>query len=144
MLGRILNAKFVPSSPDAGLLALRIGAGLVLFLRHGWEKVSPLSLTNPQFPNPLHIGSNISWVIAMLSDGIFSLLIVLGVGTRWLSLYCFMNIFVAWSLVHHFVFFGKTPAGEHGELTVLYFAALIALMIAGPGRYSIDAQLADK
>jgi hypothetical protein len=58
MLGRILKAKFVPTSTDFGLLLLRIGTGLILFLRHGWEKVSTLSLVNPSFPDPLHVGHN--------------------------------------------------------------------------------------
>jgi len=144
MLGRILNAKFVPSSSDVGLLVLRIGAGLILFLRHGWEKVSQLTLINPHFPDPLHIGHSTTWVLAVLSDGICSLLIVLGVGTRWLSLYCFFNIFVAWALVHHFTFLGKSPGADHGELIALYLVAFAALMAAGPGRYSVDARLAEK
>ena len=144
MIGRILNAKFVPKSTDAGLLLLRVGAGLILFLRHGWEKVSLLTLINPKFPDPLHIGHNTTWVLAMLSDGICSLLIILGVGTRWLSLYCFFNIFIAWALVHHFTFLGKSPGADHGELIALYLVAFAALMVAGPGRYSIDALVAEK
>jgi putative oxidoreductase len=144
VIGRILNAKFVPKSTDAGLLLLRVGAGLILFLRHGWEKVSLLTLINPKFPDPLHIGHNTTWVLAMLSDGICSLLIILGVGTRWLSLYCFFNIFIAWALVHHFTFLGKSPGADHGELIALYLVAFAALMVAGPGRYSIDALVAEK
>jgi putative oxidoreductase len=141
MLARFLNARFVPSSCDAGLLVLRIGTGLILFLRHGWEKVSLLTLINLHFPDPLHIGHSTSWVLAMTSDGICSLLIILGVATRWLSLWCFVNIFVAWSLVHHFSFVGKSPGADHGELIALYLSALIALMVAGPGRYSVDAMV---
>ena len=141
MLSRFLNAKFVPSSTDAGLLVLRIGTGLVLFLRHGWEKVSQLTLSNPHFPDPIHIGHSTSWVIAMLADGICSLLIILGVGTRWLSLYCFVNILVACSLIHHFTFLGKTPGADHGELIALYLSAFLALMVAGSGRYSVDAMV---
>lgn len=142
MFSRILNAKFVPTSTDAGLLLLRIGTGLILFLRHGWEKVSLLTLSNPRFPDPLHIGHNTTWVLAMLGDGICSLLIVLGVGTRWLSFFCFFNIFVAWALVHNFTFLGKSAGADHGELIALYLSALLALMVAGPGRYSVDAQVA--
>jgi putative oxidoreductase len=77
----------------------------------------------------------------MTSDGICSLLIIFGVGTRWLSLYCFVNIFVAWSLIHHFVFLGKIPGADHGELIALYLSAFVALMVAGPGRYSVDAMV---
>jgi putative oxidoreductase len=141
VLSRFLNAKFVPSSTDAGLLILRIGTGLILFLRHGWEKVSQLTLSNPHFPDPIHLGHSTSWVIAMLGDGICSLLVILGVGTRWLSLYCFLNILVAWSFIHHFTFLGKSPGADHGELITLYLSALLALMVAGPGRYSVDAIL---
>ena len=144
MLGRILNAKFISSNYDGGLLVLRVGAGLVLFLRHGWEKVSQMTLINPNFPDPLHIGHSLTWTLALLSDGICSLLIVLGVGTRWLALYCFFNIFVAWALVHHFTFLGKSPGADHGELIALYLVAFAALMVAGPGRYSVDGRLADR
>jgi putative oxidoreductase len=144
MFGRVLNARFAPASTDAGLLLLRVGAGLILFMRHGWEKVSQLTLSNPHFPDPLHIGHNSSWVLATLSDGVCSLLIVLGFGTRWLSLYCFFNIFIAWALIHHFMFLGKTPGADHGELIALYLTAFAALMAAGPGRFSVDAQLTNK
>jgi putative oxidoreductase len=141
VIGRILNAKFVPSSSDVAVLVLRVSTGLILFLRHGWEKVSQLTLLNPHFPDPLHIGHNTSWVLAMLSDGVCSLLIVLGVGTRWLSFYCFFNIFIAWAFVHHFTFFGKTQGADHGELIALYLVSFASLIVAGPGRYSIDAKL---
>ena len=47
-----------------------------------------------------------------------------------------VNIFVAWSMVHHFLFFGR--GADHGEAIVLYLGAYLALAMAGPGRYSID------
>jgi putative oxidoreductase len=144
MLGRILNAKFIPTSSDGGLLVLRVATGFILFMRHGWEKVSQMTLMNPSFPDPLHIGHNLTWTLAMLSDGICSLLIVLGVGTRWLSFYCFFNIFVAWALVHHFTFLGKSAGADHGELIALYLGAFAALMVASPGRFSVDAMVAQK
>lgn len=141
MLGRFLNAKFAPTSADAGLLLLRIGTGLILFMRHGWEKVSQMTLVNPKFPDLLGLGHNGTWVLAMLSDGVFSLLLVIGVGTRWIALYSFVEIFIAWAMVHHFSFLGKSPAADHGELIALYLSAFLALMVAGAGRYSVDAAL---
>jgi putative oxidoreductase len=79
-----------------------------------------------------------------LSDVVCALLITLGVGTRWLAAFCFVDIFVAFALVHHFTFTGKSPDADHGELIVQYLIALAALIIGGPGRYSIDGMLADK
>ena len=88
------------------------------------------------FPNPLHIGVVPSLLFATLSDGICTLLIIIGFATRWAALVCFINIFVALVFVHHFVIFG--PQGDHGELMLLYLAALITLILAGARKYSID------
>ena len=143
MLGRFLNARFVPANTDVGLLLLRIGTGSILFMRHGWEKISRLSFSNPNFPDPLHIGNHASWTLAMVGDGILSLLLVAGIGTRWIALYSFVQIFVAFAFMQHFVFFGKVPGADHSELIALYLSALLSLMFTGPGRYSVDAALAD-
>jgi putative oxidoreductase len=146
MLGRILKAGFVPTCTDLGILLLRVGAGSTLFLRHGWEKVSTLTFVNDHFPDPLGIGHSTSWAITLLCDGVASLLIVLGIGTRWLAALAFVNITIAWAFVHHFSFWdlpGKKLSGDHGELIVLYLWAFAALMVTGSGKYSVEGMLKD-
>ena len=137
-----VKLDFLPYSSDAGLLALRVCAGLSLFLKHGTEKIFHFSSMAAHFPNPIHIGATPSLAIAMIGDAICSVLIILGFATRWACLFAFANIFVAWSLVHHYAFFGRT--GGHGELIVLYLAAFLAIFIAGPGRFSLDKRLRRK
>src|SRR5208337_1384020 len=88
------------------------------------------------FPDPLHIGVVPSLIFATLSDGICSVLLVLGLGTRWAALVIFINIGVAWAFVHHFQFFGHQ--GDHGELIVVYLGVMVALFLSGAGKYSID------
>jgi uncharacterized membrane protein YphA (DoxX/SURF4 family) len=53
-------------------------------------------------------------------------------------------VFVAWAFVHHFAFLGKSPDSGHGEVMVLYLAAMLTLLIAGPGAASIDQILSRK
>jgi putative oxidoreductase len=89
------------------------------------------------FPNPVHIGPIPSLIIAMIADGICMPLLVLGLFTRWAALWSFCNLLVAWAFVHHFQFAGR--GGDHGELIVVYMGLMLALAIAGPGKYSIDA-----
>lgn len=139
MFKRLLLFKFVPASRDFGLLVLRVIVFLSLFSKHGTEKLFHFHAMSAHFPNPLHIGVVPSLIFAMVADGICSLLLVVGLATRWAALIVFVNIGVAWALVHHFVFFG--PQGSHGELIVLYLAAALALFFTGPGCYSIDAAL---
>ena len=138
----LLTMRFLPKQTDLGLVMLRIGLGITLFLRHGWEKrPGHWQQFLSAFPDPIGIGSQASFLFAFTGDFICTLLLIVGFGTRWASLFCFLNILVAWAFVHHFAFLGKDPASDHGELIVLYLVALLALLIAGPGHASIDAFL---
>ncbi len=128
-----------PFAADWGLLCLRVWFGLSLFLKHGWEKPTNFAQMLQHFPNPLHVGPVPSLIFALISDAICSILVLLGLGTRWAALWILANIFVAWSLVHHFQFFGR--GGDHGEAIVLYLGGFLAIAILGPGRFSLDYKL---
>jgi putative oxidoreductase len=141
MFRQFLLMRAFPYKVDWGLLALRLIAAIPLFLKHGTEKLFRFHHMLDFFPNPLHIGVVPSLLFATLSDGVCTLLIIVGFATRWAALVCFINIFVALVFVHHFVIFG--PQGDHGELMLLYLAVMVMLILAGVGRYSVD-RLMDK
>ena len=142
MIKRILFLKQIPLCPDFGQLALRVILYLPLFLKHGTEKLFTFGQMTQHFPDPLGIGVVPSLLFAALADGICTLLLILGLFTRWASFILFVNVFVAWALVHHFALLGK--GNDHGELIVLYLWAFAALMVTGSGRYSVEALLKDK
>ena len=134
-----LQMTAIPTDSNAGLLALRLAGVIPLLLKHGLEKIFTFSTMATHFPDPLHIGAVPSLVFAMLSDSICSVLIILGLATRWAALIACVNIVVAWAFVHHFTFFGR--GADHGELIVLYLAILLTLFISGAGKYSVDGFL---
>jgi len=135
---RLLGVTLVPRASDAGLLLLRVSVSASLFLKHGWEKPTTFSQMAAHFPDPLHIGPVPSLIFALVSDAICSLLVAAGLLTRFAALWICVNLTVAWSLVHHFAYFGRSPLAGHGEVIVLYLAAYLALAVAGPGKYSLD------
>jgi putative oxidoreductase len=128
-----------PGRYDWGLLWLRAWFGLSLFLKHGWEKPTNFAQMAQHFPDPLHIGPVPSLIFALTSDAICSILVILGLGTRWAALLILVNISVAWSFVHHFQFFGRGTAS--GEAIVLYLGGFCAVALLGPGRFSLDYKL---
>jgi len=142
---RLLNVlvmRFWPIRPDYGLVVLRVWTAVTLLMRHGWEKrPGQWDHMLHGFPDPIGIGSYASFVIAFMADFVGSLLLVVGLGTRWIALYCFFNTLVAWAFVHHFVFFGITQESDHGELIVLYLGSFLTLMVAGGGKASLDRLL---
>ncbi len=139
MLKRLIRLDAIPPSQDLGLLVLRLLVPVPLFLKHGTEKLFRFHAMAGHFPDPLHIGPVPSLVIAMIADGICMPLLVLGLATRWAALWSFFNLLVAWIFIHHLLFFG--PGSDHGELIVVYMGAMLALAIAGPGKYSLDARI---
>jgi putative oxidoreductase len=118
---------------DFGLLLLRLTLGLNLFFHHGMEKIMHFSAMRSHFPDPIHIGSHASLLYALISDGICSLLVALGLGTRVAALLIFINVSVAFYFVHHHPF-----TSGHGELLLLYMGGFLALVCTGGGRFSLD------
>ena len=139
MLRRFLFMKWFAPRPSCGLLALRLFTALPLFLKHGTEKLFRFSHMAQHFPDPLHIGVVPSLLFATLSDGICSLLLIVGLATRWAAAIIFINLGVALMFVHHFQVFG--PQGDHGETLLLYLGAAFTLFMTGAGRYSVDGAM---
>jgi putative oxidoreductase len=127
-------------SASVGLVVLRTCVGLSLFVKHGLEKLTGYSVMVQHFPDPLHLGSHTSLAFALLSDGICSVLVVLGLGTRPAAAVIVINLLTAFFFVHHAAFFSN----GHVELVWVYIAVFGALLLLGPGRLSIDAVLSKK
>jgi putative oxidoreductase len=143
MFKNLLLMKFFPSNVDAGLLALRLICVMSLFLRHGLEKLITFSAVRDSML--VHhgyvaaIGVTPSLICATLADGVCGFLLILGLATRWAALGSCVSLFVAWTLIKHMAFLGKGPDAASGELMVVYIGVAVTLVLAGGGRFSLDA-----
>jgi len=137
---QLVAAPSYGRAADAGLLVLRLGVFISLFLKHGLEKVDPAfwSEMATKFPDPAHIGHLPSLTVAMISDFVCSILLVLGLFSRAAATYVFVVLAVAWAFTHHFIYFGKGIEPKHGELILIYVTVSLSLALLGPGRYSLD------
>jgi putative oxidoreductase len=133
-----MNKPLTTGSIDLGLLLLRLWIGVLLFVQHGLGKVTHFSQMSGHFPNPIHIGPVPSLLFAILSDAICSLLVAVGVATRYAALIVVINLGTAFTLVHHMKL---SPGPGNGELPLLFLGGFLVLVITGAGRYSIDAKL---
>ena len=133
-MNRLLQLSFLPRSDDFALLVLRVFLGFDLFYRHGLEKITHFSQMAAHFPDPIHIGPKLSLVYALIADAICSLLVILGVATRLAALIIVINLAVAFALVQHFALSGR----GNGELPFIFLGGFLAILIAGPGRFSAD------
>jgi putative oxidoreductase len=88
----------------------------------------------------LGVGHVSSLSLAIFAEFLCSLLLVLGLFTRFAALVLSSTMAVAFFMVHR-----TALSGEHsGELAFIYLAGFLAILIAGPGKFSIDQKIAGK
>jgi putative oxidoreductase len=120
---------------SAGLLVLRLVAGLA-FMFHGYGKIqNPFGWMGPTAAVPgifqalaavSEFGGGLAWILGMLTP-----LASLGIA-------CTMSVAVA---LHAFVFgdpFVASGPGGSFEPAAVYLCIAILLILAGPGRFSVD------
>ncbi|CAH0999495.1 hypothetical protein LEM8419_00795 [Neolewinella maritima] len=123
---------------DLGLLILRLWFGLEMAFAHGLGKVIKIFSGNFQFADPIGIGAPASLILAGTAEFVAGLLIAVGFFTRLAAVPYLITMLVAAFLVH------AANGDEWGKIaTPLHYAiAAIVLLIAGPGRYSLDYRFA--
>ena len=134
---KYLQLDFLPKSSDIALLILRIALAAQMLTAHGWGKLMSFSENADKFPDPLHVGNTTSAVLAILGEVVCSILLILGLFTRPAAIGSAITMAVAFLLVHG----GKLSGEGNGELAFLYLVGFLVILIAGPGRFSLDEVL---
>ena len=143
----MLENIFSPYS-DLGLFILRLAAGII-FLVHGWPKLNPNSpmkgpagfggfLKQMGVPLPIFFG----WVVALL-ETLGAVLLILGLGTRILSVMFAIDMLVAILAVKMRVmkvgFSAQQATGWEFDFALL--AISLALLFTGAGTIALDPLL---
>lgn len=122
--------------PSLGLLLLRLAAGGLIAVTHGWAKVTDFAQLKDTFPDPLGMGSSL-WLSSTAAVEVgCGALVVLGLATRIAALPLAFTTGVAAFAIQR-----DAPFAEK-ELPLLYLAAYLALLLNGAGIFSLDARLA--
>lgn len=140
VLKRIFTLR--PVNADAGLLVVRLGAGLSLMLFHGYGKIT----AGPELWAKL--GSNMEnlgvgfaptlWgFLAAFSEFFCALFVVLGVAVRPAAALVAFTMLVA--AARHLGLPADNPsAGWRGASHAIeLFSVFVALLLTGPGRYTL-------
>jgi putative oxidoreductase len=122
-----------PPAADAGLLILRVAAGLLLAFLHGMGKIPPSEgligrVGAMGFPMP----ALFAW-IAGIAEFFGGLLLALGLLTRPVAVLVVLHFIVVVFIAH-----AGDPMGRR-ELGILFGVIALTLALTGPGRYSLDA-----
>lgn len=93
-----------------------------------------------KFADPLGFGTTASLVLVLAGEILFLALLVVGAYPSCAALGAAITMGVAFFLVHG----GQLQGPENGEISFRYLAPFLALLIAGGGRFWLDAKLGAK
>ena len=128
---KLLFSKLYPSPAfSAFLLGMRLIFGILLFC-HGLEKLSNYPELMYVFPDPLGIGSEISYILVVFAEIVCSLTFITGILFRLTLIPMIIAMSVAFFEIHE-------SSIAQGELAFIYLAVFAMLAITGPGIYAID------
>ncbi|MCU0419713.1 MAG: DoxX family protein [Cyclobacteriaceae bacterium] len=131
MIRAFLSAR--PWASDLALLVLRLSCGLMVV--HGWGKFEGFAERSAGWPDPFHVTPPVSLGLTVFAELVCSVLVVLGLFTRLALVPLIVCMAVAVFVIH-----GADPFGEK-EHALLFLLPYVALLLAGPGRYSLDSAL---
>lgn len=117
---------------DTTALLLRVLVAC-LMLTHGLPKLSKLLAGGEiKFPDPLGVGSAVSLGLTVFAEVICSILIGIGLATRWATVPLMITMLVAVFVIH-----AEDPIAKKEE-ALLYFAIYAAILFIGSGKFAID------
>ncbi|MCB0454952.1 MAG: DoxX family protein [Aequorivita sp.] len=119
------------TSYNLGLLLLRMGFGAMM-LTHGIPKLLKMLSGDFSFGDPIGIGEPASLFLAVLSEVLFPLLVIIGFKTRLAAIPVIITMVVAAFVVH-----AADPLRTK-EMAILYLIGFIAIALLGAGKYSVD------
>lgn len=133
-----LFGSFLGGRAGLGLLIIRVVVGLALMF-HGWGKIQhPFSWMPPDAPVPGFLQA-----LAALSEFGGGLALVIGLLTpiAAFGIACTMAFAVFAVHVKNGDPFVSATGGPSFELAAVYLCAALLVILAGPGKYSLDGQL---
>jgi putative oxidoreductase len=131
---RILSPRISETPVNIALLILRLTVG-VLMANHGYGKLEHFSEYSTQFMSFMGLSPAISLGLVVGAEFFCSLLLIVGLLTRFVTVPLIITMAVATFQAHAGDIFGK------GEVAFLFLAVYVSLSIAGGGKYSVDRLL---
>jgi putative oxidoreductase len=132
---KLFSTKTSENALSFSLLLLRLGAGLLMAVNHGLDKLMHFAQKSSSFADPFGFGSTLSLSMVVFAEFFCAAFIVLGLFTRLAAIPLIIAMGVAFFITHK-MNFGAGKGG--GELALLFLACYLVILIAGPGKVSLD------
>lgn len=127
----LLTVQKGTASSNLAALILRLGFGILMIPKHGYVKLVEFNERKEAFMDFMGLGGTVSLSLAVFAEFFCSILLIFGLFTRLAAIPLLVTVLVI-SSIHDWELFGKY------ELSTAFFIGYLAILILGPGKYSLD------
>jgi putative oxidoreductase len=129
---KLFSTRTNDTALTIGLFLLRVGAGSMMLMNHGFDKLAHYSDKAHRFADPFGIGAPTSLALTVFAEFFCAAFLVLGLFTRLAAIPLVIAMSVALFFAHKGQIFGD------GESAGIYLTCFLAILLMGPGRASLD------
>lgn len=133
---RLFSTRVSENALAFALLVLRVGAGSLILVKHGFDKLTHFARLAPKFADPFHVGSTTSLALVVFAEFFCAAFVIIGLFTRLACIPLVIAMAVALFSAMGGDFFGK------GEAAGMFLIAFFTLLFTGPGKVSLDRLIA--
>ena len=132
-LMKFSSTKYTDTQIGLGLLLIRVVVGLALVINHGLPKINNYNTILEKWSHSfLGLPNYIQLYMIIFAEFACAALVVVGLFTRLACIPIIIGIGFAFFITHDGQIFGN------GEMAGIFLTIFFALLITGPGKYSID------
>ena len=137
-MGKMVGLKTNEFIENSWLLLLRVVIGATM-LTHGIPKFQMLLAEGEiMFPDPLGFGVTWALVLAVFAEVLCSVMLILGIASRWASIPLIITMSVAFFSVH-----ARDPFAKK-EMALIYLLVYLTILVFGSGRFSLGRLIRGK
>jgi putative oxidoreductase len=129
---KLFSTRVSENALAFALLVLRLGAGSLMLVKHGFDKLTHFGNLASKFADPFHIGSTTSLALVVFAEFFCAAFVILGLFTRLACIPLIIAMSVALFSANKGDFFGR------GEAAGLFMIVFFVLLFTGPGKVSLD------
>ncbi len=129
---RLFSTRVSDGAFSFAMLLLRLGAGSLMMVNHGLDKLMHFADKASRFADPFGVGSTTSLSLVVFAEFFCAVFIILGLFTRLAAIPLVVAMSVALFYAHKGQMFGD------GEMSAVYLTAFLTILFAGPGNISLD------